>query len=332
MRTLILLILCCVAGVLQAQLFPALGGQRAGISALSFLKIDVSPRSAGMAGAMVARNGDAFATYWNPAALTDNKNLFVGSSNTFWVDGINHAFFSAGKPFKFGTLAISATSLTTGKMERRTEFQPGGTGEYFYASNTAIGISYAKRLTDMFSYGATIRYVNETLAEFTAHTALLDMGFLYRTDFRDLNFAVMMQSFGPNSTLRGKRNSTTDFTGLYTPRDFPAPTVFMLGVSMVPIKKEHYSLAASVQLNHPSDNAENIRIGTEFHYRELLYARLGYRINVDDFDYPTAGLGVRTRLGRHPFSVDYSVDPTRYLGWIHRVGLSFYLNTPEVQP
>lgn len=314
------------AASLQAQLLPKLGSQRAGISALTFLKIDPSPRSAGMAGAHVSLNGDAFATYWNPAAVADIEGFTVGASNTFWVAGINHAYLSIIKPTKIGNFAFSTTSLTTGKMERRTEFQPDGTGEYFYASNTAVGLTYSQRLTDFFSYGVSLRYVNETLAEYTAHTGVVDLGFLYRTDVKDLSFAVAVQSFGTNSKLKGDYQPEGFNNKPIQLESYPAPTVFKLGVSMIPWKTDDKSLTTIVQLNHPNDNAENIRLGLEFEYRKLLYLRAGYKINVKDEVYPTAGVGIRARIGRHPLNFDYAVDPTRYLGWIHRVGLTFSLN------
>ena len=175
--------------------------------------------------------------------------------------------------------------------------------------------------------GATLKYVNETLAEFSAHAAVIDLGFLYKTDWKDLNFAVVLQNFGTNSRLSGDYDTSEDLTGReISLESYPAPTLFKLGVSMVPWRTEDYALTVAVQLNHPNDGAENIRIGTQFEYKELLFFRLGYKINVPDQTLPTGGLGLRTRVGRHPLVLDYAVDPTRYLGWIHRIGLSFQLN------
>jgi hypothetical protein len=315
---------------LQAQLLPRLGGQRAGISALTFLKIDPSPRSAAMASANVAVLGDAYSTNTNPASLADVDKLTFAASNTFWPAGINLAFFSGVMPTKkAGVFGLSVTSLTTGMMERRTEFQPDGTGQFFSASNTAVGLSYSKRLTDYFSYGVTLKYVNEQLAEYMAHTGVVDLGFLYRTDFKDLSFAVAMQSFGTNSKLKGDYEPDGLNSKPVTLGSYPAPTLFKLGVSMIPWKTDDKSLTTTIQLNHPNDNAENIRIGLEFEYKKLLYLRAGYKINVDDQVYPTAGVGVRAHIGKHPLHIDYAVDPTRYLGWIHRFGLTFAINKME---
>lgn len=327
--TYILLAMALGATQAHAQLFPQLGGQRAGISALTFLKIDPSARAAAMAGAQVSVNGDPYAAYWNPAALTAMDDFAIGATNTFWAAGINYAYLSAVKPFKFGHLGLNIASLTTGAMERRTEFQPEGTGEYFYASNTAVGLSYAKQLTDYFSFGANIKYINESLAEYRAHTGVVDLGFLYKTDIKDLSFAVVMQSFGTDSKLKGNHNPTGIQNRDVTLEAYPAPTEFKLGISMVPFKKEDMSLLTAIQLNHPNDNAENIRLGVEFEYRELLFLRAGYKINVRDQNFPTAGLGVRTRIGRHPLYFDYAMDPTRYLGFIHRIGINFRINREE---
>lgn len=325
----ILMMLAVGAVPVHAQLFPQLGGQRAGISALTFLKIDPSPRSAAMGGAQVSVQGDPFAAYWNPAGITALKDWGFGASNTFWAAGINYAYLSAVKPFKFGHMGLNIASLTTGAMERRTEFQPEGTGEYFYASNTAVGLTYAKQLTDFFSFGASLKYINESLAEYRANTAVLDLGFLYKTDIKDLSFAVVMQSFGTDSKLKGNYNPDGLQDRTVVVDKYPAPTEFKLGISMVPLKKDDMSLTTAIQLNHPNDNAENIRLGVEYEYRQILYLRAGYKINVKDQNFPTAGLGVRTRVGRHPLYFDYAMDPTRYLGFIHRIGVNFNINREE---
>ena len=328
----LLIVIGLFAGTLSAQLLPQLGAQRAGISAMTFLKIDVSPRAAGMGGAAICLPGDGYSTQINPASIMEIDNLNVTAGNTFWVAGINHSFVSASRPFgKIGSFGLSVATLNTGAMERRTEFQPNGTGEYFYASNTAVGLSYSRRLTEMFSFGVTGKFVNETLAEYQANTAVIDMGFKYRVDWQDLNFGVMLQSFGLNSKLKGDYSPNTFDPKPVALESYPAPTLFQLGASMKPWKNDSTksSLLVALQLNHPNDNAENIRIGAEYTYRDFLFFRAGYKINVKDQHLPTGGVGLRTRIGRHPLQFDYSVDPTVWLGWIHRVGLSFTLNPPE---
>ena len=314
---------------LPAQLFPSLGGQRAGISALTFLKVDLNPRSAALAGANLCLRADGYGAFANPATLSELDDLSISLAHNFWHAGVNYSGVSVVKPFRIGHLGLSMTGLSSGAMPVRTEFQPDGTGELFYASYFTAGLSYAKQLTDWFRYGFTLKYVREQLQSFTAQTATLDLGFLYRTDVKDLSFAVMVQNFGLNSTLKG---SVDIDQGLNSrPRnleDYPAPTVFKLGLSFIPWKSKdgHQQATAYAQLNHPNDNAENIRLGLEWQYRSLLFLRGGYRFNVVDQDYPTAGIGVRSRMGRHMLMLDYAIDPSDYVGIAHRLGLQVRFN------
>ncbi len=320
--------LSCVLPV-QAQLFPALGGQRVGISALSFLKVDVSPRSAGLGGASLCTSGDAFSTAINPGALTEMEHASFGLSNTFWANDVNYGFLSAVIPTKTGTWSGSLSTLNSGAMPVRTVFQPDGTGEYFYANYFTAGLTYSRQLTDAFSFGVTGRFVHEQMADFRASTGVIDLGFLYRTDFRDLRFAVMVQNFGPNSTLKGALSIDSTFQSSSPTLDgYPAPTVFLLGMSMAIWKNAggDQSLTGLLQLNHPNDNAENIRVGLEYNYKDLLFLRLGYKLNVTDETLPAFGFGVRSRVGSHPLRIDYAADPLQYLGMVHRVGVGFYLN------
>lgn len=333
-RSILLLLLVCSYLSTTAQLFPQLGGQRAGISALTFLKIEVNPRSAAMAGASNTLSGDAYAVSNNPATLAEVDKFSVGASNTFWVADINYAFLEANIPTKkAGNFAVTLSGLNSGPMPVRTTFQPEGTGQQFYAYYLTAGLSYAQKLTDQFSWGATGKYVHEQLAEFQANTFVMDLGFLYKTDFRDLRFAVTIENFGPNSTLSGDVKIDTTFNRKGISLDsYPAPALFKLGVSLKAWENatKDQSITASVQLNHPNDNSENIRLGAEYSYKDLLFLRAGYKINVADQNYPTAGIGLRMRTGRHPLIFDYALDPLEFLGNVHRVGLAFWLN-PETR-
>jgi hypothetical protein len=326
----IVLVLLLLSLGTRAQLLPNLGGQRAGISSLTFLKNNVSPRSIGMGGFHTSLDGDGYSIYSNPAAMVDLEGLSLASSNYFIIQGLNQPYFSAILPTKGNNAwGFSATALSSGKIKKRTEFQPDGTGEYFYATSFATGLSFAKSLSDMFSFGLTIKYVQERIAEYTAHTGSIDLGFLYRTDVKDLQFAVILQNFGTNNSLSG------DFLQIKVNRsqvnleDNSPATVFKIGASFIPFKKENQELLVGVQLNHPNDNAENIRLGLEYNFRKIVFIRGGYRINIEGQSLPTFGLGVKTRIGRHPLLIDYGLKPTDYLGIQHVAGVTFILNNTK---
>lgn len=316
----------------SAQLLPNFGGQRAGLSSLSFLKNDMSPRSAGLSGTSVALSGDAYSLYTNPASATDAKGFTLATSSLSLGAGVQQSFVSAILPRKNeSAFGLTLNILNSGKMDVRTEFQPEGTGEQFYVTNLAAGFSYSKKLSDMFSAGVSFKYIYEQIAEYRNSTVAVDVSFLYYTDYKDLKFAVMVQNFGGNSALNGDEvqvNFNRDLNSLEL-QDYTVPTVFKLGASMVPLKKERYSLTTSVQLNHPNDNAENYRAGLEFEYMKLLFVRTGIKLNIEGQGLPTFGLGVRANVAGFPIHIDYAANPTEYYGFQHMIGLSMAFNKME---
>ncbi len=310
---------------LEAQVLPNYGGERAGLSALSFLKNDLSPRSSALGGTSLALSGDAYSVINNPAALMDLDNTSYAVSHLFLGGGINQSFMSANFPLKDKTsiLSFSVNSLNSGEMEERTEFMPMGTGRQISVSNIAVGATYARQLSSLFSAAVTVKYIYEGMAGFHNSNATVDLAFLYKTDFRDLKFAVMVQNFGGNSGLGSDKDIPVTFnrnTGIGLESN-SVPTIFKLGLSLNAWKKDKHSLLAAAQLNHPNDNAENYSAGLEYKYLDHLFVRAGYRISVRDRDLPTFGFGVKTRLGNHPLYIDYAANPTNFIGLQHSIGL-----------
>jgi len=316
----------------KAQLLPVFGGERAGLSALSFLKNDVSPRSLAMSGATVSLAGDAYSIYHNVAGIADVKSNSFALTSSFLGAGINQSFLSGifALKNKTSSLGISINNLNSGAIEERTEFQPEGTGRKIYVTNMAFGVSYAQQLSTHFSLGGTLKYVYENLADFTNHAINVDVGFLYKTDYKDLRFAVLVRNFGGNTSLTGSYlASSYNRTSGTTLSSNTFPNVFSMGVSMIPWKVERHSILAAFQLNHPNDNAENYALGAEYNYMNLLFVRSGLKINVAGQTLPTFGFGIRMMLGAHPLNFDYAANPTNYIGIQHQVGLRFSLNKAE---
>lgn len=328
-KTLHLIIICMLPLVGWAQLLPTFGGERAGLSALSFLKNDVSPRSAAMSGATVSLEGDPYSIWQNVAGMSDNSGNSFALTSMFLGAGINQSFASGIFPFSSNTaaLGLSINTLNSGAIEERTEFQPEGTGRMIYVNNTAFGLSYSQELSANFSLGGTLRYIYENLADFTNHAINVDVGFLYKTDFKDLRFAVLIRNFGGNTSLTGQfLASNYNRTPGTTLESNTLPNVFSLGLSLVPWKNERHAILTAFQLNHPNDNAENYRLGVEYNYMQILFIRSGLKINVKGQSLPTLGMGMRMMLGAHPLHFDYAATPTDYLGVQHLVGLRFSLN------
>ena len=331
MRSALIIVLFLIAMHAEAQILPIYGGERAGISTLSFLKNDLSVSSVGIAGASLSADGDAYSVLSNPAALTQLNHNSYALSHLFIGAGINQSYFSGiyGLKDQVSKMAFSINSLNSGAMEERTEFQPEGTGRLVYLTNMAFGLTYSRKLSDVFSAGVSLKYIYENMAGFTNHNATVDLAFIYETDVKDLQFAVMVQNFGGNSSLSNEGNSLPVVFNRDTEvslDDNTVPTIFKLGASMKPIKTDQHSLLISLQLNHPNDNAENYALGAVYEVKDMIFFRAGYKINVRDQNYPTFGFSYRVNIGAHPLYIDYGANPTRHLGIQNTFGLRFGIN------
>lgn len=309
------LLLVLVAKHSYSQIFPELGGQRAGISALTFLKNDINPRSVGMGGMSVPMTGDAYSVAINPALVNDIRTMRFGLSNRTIIEGLNQSFFSAVVPFReFSNFAFSVNTLNSGSMEKRTEFQPDGTGETFAVSNTSFGLTYASTLSDAFAIGVTAKYINETMAEYVDHNLSIDLGFRYRTDYRNLTFAVALRDFGLNSSLSGDEVGSDFNRDEVTVDDASVATMFSFGVMADVYHKGDHQVLGGVQLNHPNDNAESLHFGFEYNFRDQIYGRAGYKVNVDFEAFPTFGIGYDFSFGHSILRLDYGFNPSTGLG------------------
>ncbi len=304
----------------RAQFFPTLGGQRAGISAVQFLKIGVGGRATAMGDAFVAVANDASALYWNPAGLAHTAKNEVIFSHNEWLADIKHEF--AGAVYHLSSndaIGAAFTSLHMEDMKVTTEFMPGGTGEYFSYGDVAFAVSYSRKMTEQFSFGGTVRYIEETLDKLKMRGVMIDLGTYYWTGLGSTRFAVTVSNFGNNLApdgeviLVGKR-SKSDW------QSFSPPTVFRIGFAFEPYRSDDHEVTTSVQLNHPNDNSENVSLGAEYKFRKFFFLRGGYKFNVEEQNY-TFGAGVNVPLSIADVSVDYAFANYTRLGSAHRFSI-----------
>jgi len=320
MKKIIFAILIIISSEMHAQLFPTLGGQRAGISTAQFLKIGVGSRASAMGDAFIAVANDASALFWNPAGIVQsNRNEILFSHNKWLVD-INHEFLGATYHFsKNDAVGISFSALHMEDMPVTTEVNPFGNGEYFGFGDIALSLTYSRKMTDQFSFGATVRYFEETLDKLKMRGVLVDLGTFYWTGLGTTRFAVTISNFGNEMAPDGK---VILFGGRENDnwQSFSPPTMFRIGFAFEPYQTETNRITASIQLNHPNDNSENVSAGAEYSWKEIFYLRGGYKFNVDEQNY-TFGAGVNVDLDIADFKLDYSFSNFTRLGSVHRFSI-----------
>ena len=319
-KLLILISILIFATESNAQLFPTLGGQRAGISSLQFLKIGVGGRASAMGDAFIAIADDASALYWNPAGLVFAKQNEVMFSHNSWVADISQEYLAAFYKFSDNdAVGISLTFLQMDDMKVTNEVNPFGTGQYFSYGDVALTLTYSKKMTNQFSFGGSIRYVEETLDVLKMRGVMIDLGTMYWTGLGTTRFAVTITNFGNELAPDGEVKLWGDRT-VSEWQSFSPPTMFRIGFAFEPWQSERNRVTASIQLNHPNDNSENVSLGAEYSYNEILNIRGGYKINSDEQSF-SAGAGVKLPLGIANVAVDYAFAQFSRLGATHRFSI-----------
>jgi long-subunit fatty acid transport protein len=320
----IIIVTTIISIEIKPQLFPVLGEQRAGISTAQFLKIGIGGRATAMGDAFVAIANDASALYWNPAGLTQFSENQVMFAHNQWVVDINHDFLGAVYHLDDGnTFGVSLISLSMDEMKVTTEYAPFGTGEYFGFSDLAIGISYSKKMTDQFSFGGTVRYIEESLDKLKMRGIMIDLGTYYWTGLGSTRFAVTVTNFGNDLAPDGEVVLVGNRTNSEW-QSFSPPTMFRIGFALEPYEDDENRVTTSIQLNHPNDNSENVSIGAEYVWNSMFFARAGYKINVDEQDF-SFGAGVNIPISMANISVDYAYANFARLGSAHRFSITLGL-------
>ncbi len=285
-------------------IFPVLGGQRAGTSVAQFLKIGVGSRIVGMGGGGVAVAEDPSAAYWNPGALARLSANQVQTCHVEWPVDIRYDYLSVVQNVgSIGTFAFSASVLHMDDMEVTTELKPDGTGEYFTYRDYMGALCYAANLTDRFSVGLGLTYVQEILDDLKMHGWMGNVGTLYWTGYRTLRFGAALVNFGPEMRPSGTYLTEEAASSRY--EAFAPPTVFRLGAAMELLQWGPNSLLTSVQLNHPVDNSEDLSTGLEYRWAGHAALRVGYHAGRDE-EKLTFGGGLRLPLRWTTLRFDYA--------------------------
>ena len=273
----------------HAQLFRSTA--KVGTTAAQFLKIGVGARALGMGGAQVGVTGDISAIYWNPAALS---RMNVGSELTFnhanWLADINYDFAAGIMPIgDIGTFGLSVISLRVPEDIVTTVANPDGDGRRWDATSLAVGLSYAKNLTDRFSIGLNMKYIHESVWSESASGFAIDVGTLYLSEVPGLSIGASISNFGTKMQLDGRDlnfNYDPDGGVGTGPNNIPSkleagkydlPLTFRIGLAWDYTLVEDIRTTVAVDATHPNDNVEYVNSGLEVAWKEIVFGRIGYK-------------------------------------------------------
>lgn len=278
----ILILIFLISGVVFGQ-------TKTGTTAAPFLNMSYGPRAISMGGAFVATADDATSMFWNPAGMSRQGSSAALFSKTNWIADIDYnwagAMINLGD---MGTVGLNIIYLDYGDMEITTLSEQDGTGQNFSANDMALSLSYAKNLTDRFSIGGSIKYIEQSIWNSSASSIAVDLGVLFLSDIYGLRIGASISNFGGSMQMEGKDllvqhdidpnifgNNEQILANLKTD-EYPLPLIFRVGVAMDVVDTEMYKLTLGADALHPNDNDESVNVGGEFVFDNLVAVRAGY--------------------------------------------------------
>ncbi len=327
-----------ISSLTMLQLIAA--QSKTGTTIGQFLLIEPSGRISAMGNAGVATYDEALSSYYNPASLGHIANSSVQFSHNTWYADITHDYFSASLHVTdVSSLALSISTLNSGDIAVRTVEQPLGTGEQYTVSDYSIGIGYGQKLTDRFSAGIQVSYVQETIWHSVMSVFSFNFGTLYKISDDGLLLGASISNFGARGKYNGRdlrirydfdatRNGdNSSLPAELITDEFSLPIVFRVGFAY-PVKiDENNELHFVADAFHPSDNSESVSFGGEYKFMNTFALRAGYQqlFQIDSEVGLTLGGGILWDIANYVIHIDYSSNAHRRLGNTQRmtIGMEF---------
>lgn len=297
-----------------------------------FLSVGTDARATAMAEAFTTIEGTPTALFYNPAGMARvNSFLEFSVNHTPWIANIDYFTGSlAINPDKgrYGVFGLSFMFVDYGEIIGTVV---AGNEQGFVETGdispnaVMVGFGYSRALSDRFSVGGQVKYVNQSLGEpfviktdtterkvkFSANAVAFDFGTLYKTGFKSLAFGMSFRNLAQEVNFESE--------------NFELPLTFKIGFSIDTFDffgniSESQSLLISFDAVNPRSFEEFFSIGGEYKFMNTLALRAGYILKQDDYGV-TAGFGLNT----YKIAFDYSYTPFDVFDDVHRVSVKFSL-------
>jgi len=314
MKKLEYIILKLIVVSLMTSMVYGSGIKKVAQSGMQWISIPIGARASAMGSAFTSIGGDPSAIFWNPGALglVEGKSVFL--SQTQWIADIQvnsgSVSYNTGS---YGVVGFSLASVQWGDLHgtRRDPTSPSGYVETgtFSPSSWSVGVTYAIKVSQQFSFGGQLKYAHENLGstvegtidnpgEYTAEmdVVVFDFGTLYYTGFKDLRIGMTLQNFSQEKEYRVE--------------SYPLPMTYKLGMAMDIMtlirENDQHGLTLSIDLVHPNDFTERLYYGAEYSYRDMFFLRGGYKSNHDEQNFSFGG-GLKFNIQNMKVGLNYSM-------------------------
>ncbi|MDZ7340373.1 MAG: PorV/PorQ family protein [candidate division KSB1 bacterium] len=307
---------------------------KVGTTAAGFLQIGPASRIMSMGEAAGALATDVTSLYWNPALGADLTQNQVYFNHISWFADIKLEYgilmLNLGN---WGKVAASFYTLNSGQIEVTTEERPEGTGEKYDAQDLMIGLTYARRLTDRFGIGGTVKFIRSTIWNMNASTMAMDLGLAYQTPLQPVVIAMSISNFGGEMQMTGTdaairfdpdprvSGNNDGIVGYQATRSWDLPVNFRFGISYKLLNSANNHLVINSDILYPNNNQNYVNVGAEYRFMNICFLRTGYRQLF--LDRSEGGLSLGMGLKYRNLQVDYGFADHGRLNAVQYFALGF---------
>lgn len=312
-----------------------------------FLSLGVGGQALGMGGAHVAVAKDVTAGYWNPAGLArmDYPQISLMHEEHFG-NLVNYNYGAVaipyGKDMSFGISAIRLSidgipDTRDALIDRQTGLQISDPTNVNWGldytkitefSNTdwAFFLTFAKKQSDNFYWGANVKFIRRDIAEFGATGIGFDIGAMYMP-YENLTLGANLMDITTTLLVWDTPSGRNELISP-TAKIGAAYLLNFLGGTFTPaidfdVRFENRQFASNFNLGPVSFDA---RFGLEYSYKNILAIRGGYN-DVKQF---TVGAGVKLpKLNIDYTFATFNETEAEGLPDTHRISLILTLEQPK---
>jgi len=305
-----------------------------GTSMINFLKIGVGSRATAMGDAFVGIANDASALYWNPGGVGFMKKKELFAQTNKWIVDSYLNFAGLVIPIKgVGSFGASIYSFSSGEMEETTLDSPEGTGRAFSANDLALGVSYARQLSDRFSAGIAFKVITESLMRESASSFAVDVGSIFITNFlNNMRIGFSFSNFGANTLFSGADMivyhdvapdlpTNQPVEASLVSRNWELPLTFRVGIATNLIETDDIKITQAIAANDSRDYTPRYNFGTEFSLKDRIFIRGGYKADYSEGGL-TFGVGLNLEMAGYSFIFDYSSIDQGVFGYVSLYSVS----------
>ncbi|MCX6151846.1 MAG: type IX secretion system protein PorQ [Ignavibacteriales bacterium] len=304
----------CISLVLILILFT---GKIFSQNTFEFLRMDMSPRAAALAGSFVSNSDDPNVMFYNPAGINSLEGMPVSFSFVKHLLDINLASLALSREIEgLGRFSAGIEYISYGSFQGYTE-DAVKTNE-FGAGEVAFVLGYGNKLDENFYYGANAKFIYSGIEKYYSTAIGVDVGLQYIIPNQLLNFGFSILNIGSQLTsyINAKENLPLDIRVGVSKRLERLPVRLYLSINRLNDDQDKFF-----------DRFKAFTIGTEFNLSKVLRLRLGFD-NEKRKDLKigtTAGLaGFHVGVGAviSGYNFDYSYSSLGPVGSLNRVGIT----------